>query len=78
MRRSRQEVYSPSRKCPRAFSGRNLSEMIFRMASIGTAKIAPSTPHIQNQNTSDRMINTGFSVKRRASYMGVSVSPSTR
>ena len=29
-------------------------------------------PHIQNQNTSDRMINTEFSVKRRASSMGVS------
>jgi hypothetical protein len=25
------------------------------MASIGTAKIAPGTPHIQNQNTSDRI-----------------------
>ena len=46
--------YSPSRKCPSAFSGRNLSEMIFRIANMGTAKIAPGTPHIQNQNTSDR------------------------
>jgi hypothetical protein len=45
--------------------------MIFRIANMGTAKIAPGTPHIQNQNTSDRMINTGFSVKRRASNMGV-------
>src|SRR4029450_2495414 len=70
--------YSPSRKCPKALSARNLSEMIFRIASIGTAKIAPSMPHIQNQNTSDRMINTGFSVKRRASSMGVSDSPSMR
>ena len=57
--------YSPSRKCPRAFSGRNLSDMIFRIANMGTAKIAPGTPHIQN--TSDKMINTGFNVNRRAS-----------
>ncbi len=34
--------------------------MIFRMANIGTAKIAPGTPHIQNQNTSDKMTNTGI------------------
>jgi hypothetical protein len=67
--------YSPSRKCPRAFSGRNLSQMIFRIASNGTAKIAPGTPHIQNQNTSDKMTRTGFSVKRRASNMGVAASP---
>jgi hypothetical protein len=50
--------YSPSRKCPRAFSGRNRSQMIFRIASNGTAKIAPGTPHIQNQNTSDKMTST--------------------
>jgi hypothetical protein len=30
------------------------------MASIGTAKIAPGTPHIQNQNTSDKMTSTGL------------------
>jgi hypothetical protein len=35
------------------------------MASIGAAKIAPGTPHIQNQNTSAKMISTGFSVKRQ-------------
>jgi hypothetical protein len=50
--------------------------MIFRIASIIIAKIAASMPHIPNQNTSDRMINNGFSVKRRASSMGVSDSPS--
>jgi len=32
---------------------------------MGTAKIAPGTTHIQN--TSDKMINTGFNVNRRAS-----------
>ena len=51
--------YSPSRKCLKAFSGRNLSQMILRIASSGTARIAPNMPPIQNQNTSDRMINTG-------------------
>jgi hypothetical protein len=45
---------------------------------MGTAKIAPGTPHIQNQNTSDKMTSTGFSVKCRASSMGVSASPSRR
>jgi Transposase DDE domain len=46
------------------------------MASIGTARIAPGKPHIQNQNTSVKMIRTGFNVKRRATSIGVSVSPS--
>ncbi len=40
----------PSRTCPKAFSGRTRSLTIFRMAGIGTANIAPGTPHIQNQN----------------------------
>jgi Transposase DDE domain len=65
-----------SRTCPRAFSGRTRSLTIFRMASIGTARIAPGKPHIQNQNTSVKMIRTGFNVKRRATSIGVSVSPS--
>jgi hypothetical protein len=48
----------------------NLSQMIFRIARDGTARIAPGTPHIQNQNTSDKMTSTGLSVKRRASSKG--------
>jgi hypothetical protein len=34
---------------------------MFRIASMGTARIAPSTPHIQNQNTSGKIVNTGQS-----------------
>jgi hypothetical protein len=37
--------------------------MILRIASNGTAKIAPGTPHIQNQNTSDKMTRIGFTLK---------------
>jgi hypothetical protein len=33
--------------------------MILRIVSNGTAKIAPGTPDIQNQNTSDKMTSTG-------------------
>src|SRR5437016_13581343 len=62
--------YCPSRKWPNAFNGRTRSQTIFTMASIGTARIAPGTPHIQNQNTSARMTSTGLSVKRRARSMG--------
>jgi hypothetical protein len=46
--------YQPSSRCPKTFSGRTRSLTIFRMASIGTAKIARGTPHIQNQNTSEQ------------------------
>ena len=52
--------------------------MIFVIASIGTARIAPGTPHIQYQKMSDKMMSTGLRVKRRASSMGVIVSPSIR
>jgi hypothetical protein len=41
------------------------------MASIGTGKIAPGTPHIQNQNTRAKMMSAGFSVKRLTSSVGV-------
>jgi hypothetical protein len=33
--------------------------MIFVVASMGTDRIAPGIPHIQNQNTSAMMTRTG-------------------
>jgi hypothetical protein len=42
----------PSRKWPKADSIWILSQMIFVIASIGTARIAPDTPHIQYQKMS--------------------------
>jgi hypothetical protein len=54
------------------------SQMILVIASIGVERIAPGTPHIQYQNTRDRTTSTGLIVKRRASSIGVTVSPSTR
>jgi hypothetical protein len=52
--------------------------MIFVIANMGTDNIAPGTPHIQNQKTSDTITRTGFRVKRLASSIGVTVSPSIR
>jgi|EndMetStandDraft_8_1072994.scaffolds.fasta_scaffold379920_2 hypothetical protein len=40
----------PFEEVPQGLSGRNLSQMIFRIASIGTARIAPSTPHIRSHS----------------------------
>ena len=37
------------------------------IANIGTARIAPGTPHIQYQKIRDRITATGFIVKRFAS-----------
>ena len=45
---------------PQSLERTNTSLTIFKMASIGTAKLAPGTAHIQNQNTSDRMTSTAF------------------
>jgi hypothetical protein len=61
----------PSRKWPNADSIWILSQIIFVIASIGTARIAPGTPHIQYQKMSAMMTRTGFRVKRRANSMGV-------
>jgi hypothetical protein len=47
------------------------------MANIGTERIAPGIPHIQNQNTSEKITRTGLRVNRLARSMGVAVSPST-
>ena len=68
----------PSRKCPKGASIRILSQMIFVIASIGTARIAPGTPHIQYQKIKATMTRRGLSVKRRANSIGVMVSPSAR
>src|SRR6478735_5978638 len=63
----------PSRKCPKAASGRTRSQMIFVIASIGTERIAPGAPHIQNQKTSEMMTRTGLRVNRLARSIGVIV-----
>jgi len=47
--------------------------MILVIASIGVERIAPGTPHIQYQKTSERMTSTGLIVKPRASSIGVVV-----
>ena len=54
------------------------SQTIFSTASNGTLRNAPTIPHIQSQNISDDITSTGLSVKRRASSIGVIVSPSIR
>src|SRR6185437_5856523 len=52
--------------------------MILVIASMGTERIAPGIPHIQNQKTSEMMTRTGLRVKRLARSIGVTVSPSTK
>ncbi len=52
------------------------SQTILNTASSGTDSSAPGMPQSQFQNSSEAMTNTGFSVNRRASSMGVIVSPS--
>ena len=39
------------------------SQTILVVASIGTERIAPGTPHSQNQNTKEKTTRTGLSVK---------------
>jgi len=68
----------PSRKCPNAASGRIRSQMILVIASIGTERIAPGAPHIQNQKTSEMMTRTGLSMNRLARSIGVINWPSIR
>src|SRR6478609_7464635 len=60
----------PSRKWPNAASDLTRSQMILAIASIGTERIAPGTPHNQNQNTSELMTRTGLSVNRLATSIG--------
>ena len=45
------------------------------VASIGTDRIAPGIPHIQNQKTSEMMTRTGLRVNRLARSIGVKVCP---
>jgi hypothetical protein len=52
--------------------------MILVVASMGTDRIAPGIPHIQNQKTSEMTTRTGFRVKRLARSIGVKVCPSIR
>src|SRR5579863_1431319 len=68
----------PSRKRPKAASGRMRSQMILVVASIGTDRIAPGIPHIQNQKTSEMMTRTGLRVNRLARSIGVKVWPSIK
>src|SRR5476651_116045 len=51
------------------------TKMILPIASMGTARIAPEIPHIQNQKTSAIMTRTGLRVNRLATSIGVTVSP---
>src|SRR5947209_13741232 len=48
------------------------------IANMGTAKIAPGTPHIQYQKIRDRITATGLMVNRFASSSGVTISPSSK
>src|SRR5215467_11051848 len=66
----------PPRRWPKVRKGRSRSDMILMIASMGTAKIAPGTPHIQYQKIKDRITATGFIVNRFASSSGVMISPS--
>jgi hypothetical protein len=52
--------------------------MILAIASVGTERIIPGIPHIQNQKTSEMMTRTGLSVTRQARSIGVAVSPSIK
>jgi ElaB/YqjD/DUF883 family membrane-anchored ribosome-binding protein len=45
--------------------------MILAVATIGTKRIAPGMPHIQNQKTSEIMTMTGLRVNRLATSIGV-------
>src|SRR5579864_6590443 len=66
----------PARIWPRAASGRTRSHTILVVARIGAERIAPGTPHSQNQNTKEKITRTGLSVNRLARSIGVTVSPS--
>src|SRR6185437_2946874 len=65
-----------SRKWPNAAKGRTRSQIIFVIASMGTERIMPGIPHIQNQKRSEMMTRTGLRVNRLARSIGVKVSPS--
>src|SRR3984893_10479024 len=52
--------------------------MILAIASMGTERIAPGIPHIQNQKTSEMTTRTGLRVNRLARSIGVTVSPSIK
>jgi two-component sensor histidine kinase len=71
-------AFAPSRKCPNAASGRIRSQIILVIASIGTERIAPGAPHIQNQKTTEMMTRTGLRVNRLARSIGVINWPSIR
>ena len=51
------------------------SQTILVVARIGAERIAPGTPHSQNQNTKEKTTRTGLSVNRLARSIGVTVSP---
>ena len=52
------------------------SHAILATANSGVESSAPGMPHSQSQNISDEITIIGLRVKRRASSMGVMVSPS--
>src|ERR1700674_3371711 len=45
---------------PSAASGRMRSQTILVVAKIGAERIAPGTPHSQNQNTKEKTTKTGL------------------
>jgi hypothetical protein len=52
--------------------------MILVIASMGTERIAPGIPHIQNQKANQMMTRTGLRVNRLAKIIGVIVWPPSR
>lgn len=57
-------------KWPNAASDGIRSQTILVIASIGVARMAPGTPHIQYQKIKAITISTGLIVKRRARSRG--------
>ena len=51
-------------------------QAILTIASSGTARSAPPTPHIQPQNMSDKITATGFKLVDRPKIIGVMKLPS--
>jgi hypothetical protein len=64
-------IDSPLKEVANAASGRTRSQIILLIVSIGTERIVPGIPHIQNQNTSEMTTRTRLRVNRLARSIGV-------
>ena len=53
------------------------AQKILKAARIGTAKMMPTTPHIQPQKVSESRMITGFKVRERPMTHGVMKLPSS-